>query len=165
MARLPRGQRKHPPSHSEALKAKWADPEYRAKMVERDHRREELRKADPERFSRLGVPNGMRKEEAKRLWAVAETQADKSIQTLKAAGVLPETATAQSSVAVPDTEDGMAEAALREAFKLALGPTGTRAKLSALDIILQHTRLPPLSVLKLATGDAVSALDEIANRS
>ena len=43
------------------MKAKWAEPEYRAKMVERDHRREELRKADPERFSRLGVPNGMRK--------------------------------------------------------------------------------------------------------
>ena len=34
----------------------------------------------------------MRKDEAKRLWAVAEKQADKSIQTLKAAGVLPETA-------------------------------------------------------------------------
>ena len=101
------------------MKAKWQDPEYRAKMAERDSRREELRKADPERFSRLGVPNGMRKDEAKRLWAVAETQADKSIQTLKAAGVLPETAAAT----IPDTEAGMAEAVLREAFKLALGPT------------------------------------------
>ena len=39
----------------------------------------------------------------------------------------------------------MAEAALREAFKLALGPTGTRAKLSALATILKYTRLPPMS--------------------
>ena len=59
----------------------------------------------------------------------------------------------------------MAEAVLREALKLALGPTGTRAKLSALDIILKYTRLPPMSVLKLATGDAVSVLDEMADRS
>ena len=94
MARLPRGKRKHPPSHSEAMKAKWLEPEYRAKMAERDNRREELRKADPERFSRLGVPNGMRKEEAVKLWNVADKQADKIIQTLKAAGVLPETAAA-----------------------------------------------------------------------
>ena len=166
MARLPRGQRKHPPSHSEAMKAKWLEPGYRAKMAERDNRREQLRKADPGRFSRLGVPNGMRKEEAVKLWNVAEKQADKIIQTLKAEGVLPETAAAaQSTVPVPDTEAGMAEAVLREALKLALGPTGTRAKLSALDIILKYTRLPPMSVLKLATGDAVSVLDEMADRS
>ena len=154
------------------MKAKWAEPEYRAKMVERDHRREQLRKADPERFSRLGVPNGMRKAEAERLWAVAETQADKVIQTLKAEGVLPEaaaaTAAAQQSAnnsVFPDTEAGMAEAALREAFRLALGPTGTRAKLSALDTVMKYTRLKPLSVLKLATGDHASALDEMADRS
>ena len=172
MARLPRGKTKHPPSHSVAMKAKWQDPEYLAKMAERDSRREELRKADPQRFTRTGIPNGMRKDEAQRLWAVAETQADKSIQTLKAAGVLPETAAAstvaggaQSSVAVPDTEAGMAEAAFREAFKLALGPTGTRAKLAALSTIMKYTRLPPMSVLQLATGKAEGVLDELADRS
>jgi hypothetical protein len=165
MARLPRGKTKHPPSHSAAMKAKWQDPEYRAKMAERDSRREELRKANPERFTRTGIPNGMRKDEAQRLWAVAETQADKSIQTLKAAGVLPETAAAQSSVAVPDTEAEMAEAALREAFKLALGPTGTRDKLSALATITKYTRLKPMSVLQLATGTAEGVLDELADRS
>lgn len=164
MARLPRGKTKHPPSHSAAMKAKWQDPKYLAKMAERDSRREELRKADPERFTRTGIPNGMRKEEAQRLWAVAEAQADKSIQTLKAAGVLPETV-AQSSVPVPDTEAGMAEAALREAFKLALGPTGTRSKLSALATIMKYTRLPPMSVLQLATGTAEGVLDELAGRS
>src|SRR5689334_2047069 len=99
MARLTRGRTKHPPSHSAAMKAKWQDPEYRAKMAERDSRREEQRKADPDRFSRLGVPNGMRKDEAQRLWAVAETQADKSIQALKVAGVLPETAAAALTTA------------------------------------------------------------------
>ena len=70
------------------MKAKWQDPEYRAKMAERDNRREELRKADPQRFSRTGVPNGMRKDAAQRMWSVAEAQADKIIQTLKAEGVL-----------------------------------------------------------------------------
>ena len=165
MARLPRGKRQHPPSHSEALKAKWLEPTYRAKMAERDNRREEQRKADPERFSRLGVPNGMRKEEAMKRWNVAEKQADKVIQTLKAAGMLPSAARVAAAATIPDTEAGMAEAALREAFKLALGPTGIRAKQTALTLILRYTRLPPMGVLKVATGDITGALDEIAARS
>jgi len=175
MARLPRGKTKHPPSHSAAMKAKWLDPEYRAKMAERDSRREELRKADPERFTRTGIPNGMRKDEAQRLWAVAETQADKVIQTLKVAGVLPETAAAstgatttaaiQSSIPGSDTDEGMAEAVLKEAFKLALGPTGTRAKLSALALIMKYTRLPPMAVLQMAAGTAEGVLDELAGNN
>ncbi|WP_338830750.1 hypothetical protein [Bradyrhizobium sp. 27S5] len=168
MARLPRGKTKHHPSHSEAMKAKWADPDYRAKMAARDSRRKELRKTDPGRFTRTGIPNGMRKDEAQRLWAVADAQADKIIQTMKADGLLPETAAAtstvaaQSSIPVPDTEAGMAEVVLREAFKLALGPIGKRAKLQALDVILKYTRLKPMSVLKLATGAAECALDEMS---
>jgi hypothetical protein len=164
------------------MKAKWQDPEYRAKMQERDKRREELRLADPEKFSRLGVPNGMRKEEANKLWAVAEKQADKVIKILKAKGELPSvpepgtataaqtvmtatvpptTVAATAAIVVPDTDDEMAEAVLREAFKLALGPTGMRPKLAALNIILKYTRLPPASVLKLALADPASALDEM----
>jgi hypothetical protein len=160
------------------MKAHWQNPVYRAKMKERDEKREQMRLADPEKFSRAGVPNGMRKDEAKQKWAIAERQADQIIKTLKAAGVLPETATAAVTekatatvpaktvpatavVAVPATEDEMAEATLREVFKLAIGPTGTRAKLSALDTILKYTRLKPMSVLKLALGDAESALDEM----
>ncbi|MGY3610085.1 MULTISPECIES: hypothetical protein [unclassified Bradyrhizobium] len=156
------------------MKAKWEDPEYRAKMAARDSKREALRKADPERFTRTGVPNGMRKAEAQRLWSVAELQADKIIQTMKAGGLLPETAASssaadqttaadQSSVPVPNTEDEMAEVMLREAFKLALGPTGTRAKLAALATIMRYTRLKPMAVLQLATGTkAEDVLDELA---
>lgn len=153
------------------MKAKWEDPEYRAKMAERDSRRETLRKADPERFKRTGIPNGMRREEADRLWAIADTQADRAIQTLKGAGMLPEAAEATSAAAaqpaipVPDTDDGMAEAVLRETFKLALGPAGTRAKLAALAIIMKYTRLPPAAVLQLATGTAEGVLDELVARS
>jgi hypothetical protein len=161
MAKLQRAsKRKYPASHSAALKAKWQDPEYRAKMAARDSRREELRQADPAKFSRLGVPNGMRKEEAQQKWDIAEKQAAHIIKTLKAEGLLPETAIATATV--PDTENEMAEAVLREMFKLALGPTGTRAKLSALNTILQYTRLKPISVLKLALGDAAGVLDEMA---
>jgi hypothetical protein len=164
------------------MKVKWQDPKYRAQMKKRDKEREELRKADPARFSRLGVPNGMRKDEANRLWAVAAKQADKVIQTLKDAGVLPsvpataatvmtaKTATVQTAtvsatakIVVPETDDEMAEAVLRETFKLALGPTGARIKSQALATILKYTRLPPMSVLKLATGDAASALDEMVS--
>jgi hypothetical protein len=164
MARLPRGKTKHPPSHSEAMKAKWQDPEYRAKMAERDSRREELRKADPERFTRTGIPNGLRKAGAQEMWSIAEAQADKIIQTLKVEGVLPNNSQEEqaAATAVPNTEEGMAEAALREAFKLALGPTGKRAKLQALDIILKYTRLKPTGVLRLATGAAESALHEMS---
>lgn len=175
MAPLPRGKTKHPPSHAEAMKADWQTPDYRAKMAQRDSRTKELRNADPERFTRWGIPNGMRKEEAQRLWAVAETQADNVIQALKVAGILPETTAAstvaattvanQSSIVVPDTDEGMAEVALREVFKLTLGPTGTRHKLSALAIIMKYTRLPPVAVLRLATGTAETVLDELAGSS
>src|SRR6478735_4917513 len=119
MAKLPRSKRKYRASHSEALKAKWQEPTYRAKMSERDRRREEQRQAEPGRFSRLGIPNGMRREEAQKRWAVADRKADRSIQTLKDAGMLAETTTAAT---IPDTDEGMAEAVLREAFRLALGP-------------------------------------------
>jgi hypothetical protein len=121
----------------------------------------------------------MRKEEANRLWAVAEKQADKVIKTLKDAGMLPSvpataatvmtatvpatTVPATARIVVPATEAGMAEAALREAFKLALGPTGARIKSQALATILKYTRLPPMGVLKLAMGDAASALDEMVS--
>jgi len=185
MARLSRNKtgRKHPPSHSEKMKAHWQDPEFRAKMAERDRKREEMRKAEPARFSRLGIPHGMRRDEAQKLWAVAEKQADKIIKTLKDKGILPTeeqavepavpvaptvpvgtTIAAAPAIAVPSTDAGMAEAVMREAFRLALGPTGTRHRMQALDIILKYTRLPPISVLGLAMGDkgALRALDEIA---
>ncbi|MBR0939270.1 hypothetical protein JQ586_38670 [Bradyrhizobium jicamae] len=159
------------------MKAKWADPVFRAKMSERDSRSQELRKANPARFTRTGIPNGMRREEAERMWSVADAQADKIIQHLKADGVLPATppgrsetavastvaSTAAANIPVPDTDAGMAEAALREVFKLALGPTGTRVKLAALATIMKFTRLKPIDVLKLATGTTAEAvLDELA---
>jgi hypothetical protein len=163
------------------MKAKWQDPEYRAKMQERDKRREELRLADPEKFSRLGVPNGLRKDEANKLWAIAAEQADKVVKILKAKGELPSvpepakgsrgtvmtatvpptTVAATAAIVVPETDDEMAEAVLREMFKVAFGPTGMRPKLQALNTIMKYTRLPPASVLKLAMGDPASALDEM----
>src|SRR5689334_5510845 len=63
------------PALSEAQLRLWADPEHRAKMVEaRQHSAAERRK-DVAKFTRLGVPDGMRKAEAVKLWDAARVGA------------------------------------------------------------------------------------------
>ena len=84
------------PAQSEAMKRRWQDPEFRARMLpqfkarmaaarERDA---EDRRLNPHKYSRLGVPDGMRKAEAMAAWAEAERKADMFIQQLKAEGRL-----------------------------------------------------------------------------
>jgi hypothetical protein len=68
------------------MKLKWQDPEYRAKMKERDRIR--LANFDPKKYSRAGVPDGMTRAMAEPLWERARELADQFIQTLKDTGQL-----------------------------------------------------------------------------
>src|SRR5262245_34742024 len=56
---------------SARLKELWATPEFREKMKKRDQARIAAAKHNPTRFSRYGVPDGMRRSEAEHLWARA----------------------------------------------------------------------------------------------
>jgi hypothetical protein len=134
---------KKSPSRSEAHKLLWADPAYRAKMQEARARTAEDRRRNPAKYSRLGVPDGMRKAEAMELWDVARAQADEFMQTLEAQGVV-------EAVVVPDSDEEKAKAALRGAVVIALGPTNNRTKGMAINTVLRFTKAPPAQRVAVA---------------
>jgi hypothetical protein len=118
-----------------AQRALWADPEHRAKMCAagfkpvdaEDHR------ANPTTYSRLGIPNGMRRAEADAAWGAAAALADNAMAGLEAQGLV-------TGDALPNSDEGLAKAALHEVALLALGPTNKRTKMQALNILLAFTK-------------------------
>lgn len=133
------------PDLAEAMKQRWADPEYREKMRLVHESIKERRKQDPAKFTRTGVPDGMRRRTAKRLWAKAEAAADRYIQMLKDEGDLPQ---------IPNTEEAMAEAALKEAFKLATVSGDSKIKIAAIRTVLDFTKSKPESKSKVTVETA-----------
>ena len=103
------------PNQAIAMKHRWADPAYRTKQIAGRQRTALDRARHPDKYSRAGIPNGMRKAEAQALWDKATTFADAAMKRLEEQGAL-------ERVAVPDTDDDIAKKALHEAFRLALGP-------------------------------------------
>ena len=61
----------------------WRDPEHRAKMIAAGARSADDRRKNPQRYSRKGVPDGMRKAEAMKAWAEARTKADGIMKILE----------------------------------------------------------------------------------
>jgi hypothetical protein len=151
---------------SDRLKELWATPEFRDKMKQRDQARIAAAKRNPAKFSRYGVPDGMRRPEAKLAWARARELADRFIAVLKRNGVLPDhqyevdaTPHAGTGILIPLSDDGMAEAALREAFVLAMGPSGPAVKAAAINTVLTYTRARPATQTRLRQGSATDFLD------
>lgn len=136
-------------------KAMWATPEGRAQYAVARENREAMRKLDPERFKRTGVPLGMTKKTVAPLWAKARQQADRFIQKMTDEGILPE-------VLVPDSDDAKAVAALREATVLALGPSDKQLKLAAIRTVLEWTRSKPASKSLINVNSSEDWLAEIA---
>ncbi len=151
---------------SARLKELWGTPDFREKMKQRDQARIAAAKLNPTRFSRYGVPDGMRRADAEPLWARARELADKFIVALKQNGEIPEeehatVPTQDGSIRVPVTDEGMAEAALREAIVLAVGPSSAQVKSQAINTVLRFSRAKPESGNKLRLGDAEAFLEEI----
>jgi hypothetical protein len=114
-------------------------------MQEARARTAEDRRRNPAKYSRLGVPDGMRKAEADKLWAVAKAQADEFMLTLETQGVV-------EAVVVPDSDEEKAKAALREATVIALGPTNNRTKGMAINAVLRFTKAPPAQRVDIASS-------------
>jgi len=95
-------------------------------------------------YSRLGVPDGMRKPEATKAWDVARTKADDFMRALEAQGTI-------AAVVVPDSDEAKAKACLREAAVMALGPTNNRTKVMAINTVLTYTKGKPLQKITAAT--------------
>ena len=133
------------------MRKRWADPEYRAKQIEGRQRTALDRVRHPDRYSRAGIPNGMRKAEAQALWDEASTLAEGAMKRLEEQGVV-------ERVVVPDTDDAIAKACLHEAFTMALGPGNVRQRLAAARLVLTYTKPKPPTVteahdLLTANGD------------
>ncbi|MGT2503913.1 hypothetical protein ACVOMS_30100 [Bradyrhizobium guangxiense] len=133
---------------SERLKELWATPEFRERMKQRDQARIATAKRNRAKFYRYGVPDGMRRAEAERLWAQANELADRFIEVLKEQGRIPDkehpaTATEDDTIFVPDSDEGKAEVALREAFVLAVGPSNPQVKTRAISTVLAFTKSRP----------------------
>jgi hypothetical protein len=152
---------------SDRLKELWATPEFRERMKQRDKDRIEAAKSNPAAFSRLGIPDGMKRAEAMRFWTQADELAEKFIVALKKTGEIsddPHAATVlYKGIRVPATDDGLAEVALRKAFVLAVGPTSPQVKSNALNIVLTYTRAKPAIKAKLRLGEVTQFLDAISN--
>ena len=134
--RKPFGYHPHP-AQSAAISRCWADPIYRAKRAEGTKRMCADRAASPEKYSRVGIPNGMQRAEAMAAWERAAILADEAMRQLYERGDLP-------AMTVPDRDDALANQAIREAFKMALGPGPLSDKLDALRLVLKYTKaLPP----------------------
>ena len=155
---------------SERLKELWATPEFREKMKRRDQARIKTAKRNPTRFSRYGVPDGMRRIEATLAWARANELADRFIAALKQNGEIPEESFAAvigkagSNILIPTTDDGLAEVALREAFVRAVGPSTPQVKTQAINTVLTYTKAKPASRAKLLLGEVTDFLDEISEQ-
>jgi hypothetical protein len=139
------------PNQAIAMRKRWADPEYRAKQIEGRQRTVLDRVRHPDKYSRAGIPNGMRKAEAQALWDEASNLADAAMQRLEEQGVA-------ERVVVPDTDDAIAKACLHEAFTMALGPGNVRQRLAAARLVLTYTKPKPPTVaetrgLLSANGD------------
>jgi hypothetical protein len=64
---------------------------------------------------------------------------------------------------IPADDAGKAEAALREAFALAVGPTDLKIKIQAVNTVLAYTKSKPEAKSKLTLEKAEDFLDIVAN--
>lgn len=140
---------------AKAMKALWASPEGKAKMAARDALVADMRAADPQKFSRAAIPNGMTKKSVAPLVAQARQQAERFIQKMVDEGHLPK-------VTIPDSDDAKAQAALTEACVIALSPGEKQAKMAAIRTVLEWTRAKPASKQSIDINTSEKWLAEIA---
>jgi len=129
------------PAAGKRLKELWQTEEFRERMRQRDIKAAAMRKLDPERFSRAGVPDGMRRRHAVKARAQAEAAAERFIKRMQDNGDLP--------IPVPGSEEEMAQAVLKEAYTMAVMPIAFKDKLGAIRTVLEYTKSKPASMQKI----------------
>lgn len=146
-------------TNSKRLKELWATPWKRAYMTEKARnsraRQNADRAANPDKYSRAGIPHGHTRASAAPLWAEARRKADRFMQKMSDEGII-------SDVVVPDSDEAKGNAALHEACVIALGPTEKQAKLAAIRTVLEYTKSKPESRSKVTVSTSEQFLAEIA---
>jgi hypothetical protein len=130
-----------------ALKAKWADPEWRAALIAK---RQAWFDAHPGYSRRTNVPDGMRKEEAQQAWAEAKESAKQTMAELEKAGV------------VTAEDDPKATEALEAAITVMRSPQNQQTKLAAARLVLEYTKSKPASKQHVTVDAAEAWLKEVA---
>lgn len=132
------------PAVSVHMKALWADPVWAAKM------REKRRTQDRSKISRIGVPDGMRKHKAEKLWAKARKSASKTMTELRKVGVL-------------DGADPRAEEALETAVSVMRSPLRQEMQLAAARLVLDFLKAKPATKTDLTINKAEQWLASLAS--
>lgn len=165
------------PKRSAAQKRLCQDPEHRAKLVKRLQDYKKL--PAHQRAFRDGVPDGMRKPEARRRWAEAKRTAKRIHNQMVEDGTidaLPEDfegapapgprETVETKVreeVAKLTDEQMASAALREAMTTILSPYGdAKLKQQAINTVLTFTKARPAQKIDAKFSNAEAWLEQVA---
>lgn len=168
-------------SYTRSQAAKKRSAEWREQNVARLHEYSKLQSVNPAKYSRLGVPDGMRRAEAEAAWAAARDQAEKVFRHMVEQGIVADLTPddfervvvktadgAQHEVLVPKTDDAKGAIALKEAMVIALSPmTNQQHKLAALKTVLEWTKAKPASTSNVKVTSAEDWLAQVtadANR-
>ena len=142
------------PALSKRLKELWADPEWRAKTLEKNQaairRKIERAKLTGKRWTRYGVPDGMRKAKANKLWKKANKSAKKTMEDLKENGALEDL-------------NPKAEEALEAAIAVMRSPSNQTIKLNAARLVLDFVKSKPVSKKELTLNKAEEWLKQVAS--
>lgn len=149
--RAQRVEKSSNPNASRAMKAFWQDPERVARWRDKHDRHMAARRADPlKAWSRMGVPDGMNREEAEAMWAHAKATAKRAMDGLRHHGY------------VAADENPHAIAALETAVAVMYSGHSTRERLKAARTVLMFTKGKPARQRGLTIKDATDWLDQIA---
>ena len=130
---------------SNKLKALWADPEWRARQQEKNRAAVAARKGQ----GRFGVPDGMRKAEADKLWAEAKESAKQTMAELEKAGLF-------------ENDEAGAKEALEAAIGVMRSPQNQKIKLDAASLVLKYTKAAPASKSEITVNKAEEWLAAVA---
>lgn len=140
-----RGRLKRPGTAA-ANKTLWADPEWRAAMMEK---RRLAGIANRGFSSRFGVPDGMRKAEAAPLNEQAAESAKKTMSELEQAGVLADA-------------DAQAKEALEATLTIMRAPGDKKVRLAAAGQVLAYTKAKPATKADVTINKAEAWLAAVA---
>ena len=138
------------PAAGDALRRKWADPEWREALLAKRRAVAEQRaqEGNPINKSRFGIPDGMRREEADAVWAASRQRAKEDMEALKNAGVL-------------DGADAKAEEALQAALEVMRSPLKQETRLAAARLVLDFTKSKPVARSEVTVSTAEEWLKQV----
>lgn len=136
------------PKATSRLKELWADPVWAAATREKQRLAMEKRRGLD--TGRAGVPDGMRKAEADKLWAAAERSAKRTINKMKQNGVFEA------------EEDPRAVEALEFNITTMRGKHDIRARLAAAAKVLEYTKSKPVAKSEVTLNKAEDWLAQVS---